>query len=68
MSGSCSSSGARFGDQVIGLIERAIIDIYSRHREHVWIEHSINHAEIAMERAGLFEKVERGPRRSASST
>jgi class 3 adenylate cyclase len=53
--------GARFGDQVIGLIERAITDIYFRHREHVWIEHSINHAEIAMERAGLFEKVERPP-------
>ena len=53
--------GARFGDQVIGLLEHAITDIYFRHREHVWIEHSINHAEIAMERAGLFEKVERPP-------
>jgi class 3 adenylate cyclase len=53
--------GAQFGDQVLGLIERAIIDIYFRHREHIWIEHSINHAEIAMERAGLFEKVERPP-------
>jgi adenylate cyclase len=53
--------GARFGDQVIGLLEHAITDIYRRHREHVWIEHSINHAEIAMERAGLFEKVERPP-------
>ena len=53
--------GARFGDQVIGLLEHAITDIYRRHREHIWIEHSINHAEIAMERAGLFEKVERPP-------
>lgn len=53
--------GAAFGARVIGLIERAISDIYFRHREHVWIEHSINHAEIAMERAGLFEKVERPP-------
>lgn len=53
--------GARFGEQVVGLLEHAITDIYSRHREHVWIEHSINHAEIAMERAGLFEKVERPP-------
>lgn len=52
---------ARFGDKVIGLLEHAITDIYFRHREHVWIEHSINHAEIAMERAGLFEKVERPP-------
>ncbi|HEX6401491.1 MAG TPA: adenylate/guanylate cyclase domain-containing protein, partial [Actinomycetota bacterium] len=53
--------GGRFGDQVTGLLERAITDIYFRHREHVWIEHSIDHAEIAMERAGLFEKVERPP-------
>lgn len=53
--------GARFGEQVVGLLEHAIMDIYFRHREHVWIEHSINHAEIAMERSGLFEKVERPP-------
>jgi adenylate cyclase len=53
--------GARFGEKVLGLLEHAITDIYLRHREHVWIEHSINHAEIAMERAGLFEKVERPP-------
>jgi adenylate cyclase len=53
--------GAGFGDQVIGLLEHAITNIYLRHREHVWIEHSINHAVIAMERAGLFEKVERPP-------
>jgi class 3 adenylate cyclase len=53
--------GARFGEQVVGLLEQAITNIYFRHREHVWIEHSINHAEIAMERAGLFEKVERPP-------
>jgi class 3 adenylate cyclase len=53
--------GGRFGEQVIGLLEHAITDIYRRHREHIWIEHSINHAEIAMERAGMFEKVERPP-------
>jgi adenylate cyclase len=53
--------GARFGDQVIASLERAIVDIYHRHREHIWIEHSINHAEIAMERAGLFEKVPKPP-------
>lgn len=53
--------GGQFGSQVLGLLEHAITDIYLRHREHVWLEHSINHAEIAMERAGLFEKVERPP-------
>jgi adenylate cyclase len=53
--------GARFGDEVIALLERAIVDIYRRHREHVWIEHSINHAETALEAAGLFEKVPNPP-------
>jgi adenylate cyclase len=53
--------GARFGDQVIASLERALIDIYRRHREHIWIEHSINHAEIALENAGLYQKVSRPP-------
>ncbi|HEX5937814.1 MAG TPA: adenylate/guanylate cyclase domain-containing protein [Actinomycetota bacterium] len=53
--------GARFGDQVVSSLERAILDVYRRHRQHVWIEHSINHAETALERAGLFEKVPRPP-------
>jgi adenylate cyclase len=50
-----------FGEQVIASLERALIDIYQRHREHVWIEHSISHAEIALENAGLYQKVARPP-------
>jgi adenylate cyclase len=53
--------GARFGTRLIADLERAILDVYHRHREHIWIEHSINHAEIALERAGLFEKVPKPP-------
>jgi adenylate cyclase len=53
--------GARFGDQVIASLERTILDVYRRHREHIWIEHSINHAEAALEKAGLFERVPRPP-------
>jgi class 3 adenylate cyclase len=53
--------GARFGTQVMAALEGALLDIYHRHREHVWIEHSIGHAEIALERAGLYEKVPRAP-------
>jgi adenylate cyclase len=52
---------SRFGEQVIASLERALIDIYHRHREHVWIEHSISHAEIALEQAGLYQKVARPP-------
>jgi adenylate cyclase len=53
--------GARFGSSVNPQLERTVVDIYRRHREHVWIEHSINHAEVALERAGLFEKVAKPP-------
>jgi adenylate cyclase len=53
--------GARFGGEVNAQLERTLLDIYHRHREHIWIEHSINHAEIALEHAGLFEKVPRPP-------
>ncbi len=51
----------RFSDQLIASIERALLDIYRRHREHVWIEHCIAHAEAAMEHAGLHEKIIRPP-------
>jgi adenylate cyclase len=53
--------GVRFGGRVNAQLERAFLDIYRRHREHIWIEHSIGHAEIALERAGLFEKVPKPP-------
>jgi adenylate cyclase len=53
--------GARFGNRVVASLERALLDIYHRHREHVWIEHSINHAEIALEQAGLYKKIPRAP-------
>ena len=52
---------ARFGEQVVPALQRALIDVYQRHREHVWIEHSISHAEIALETAGLYQKVPRPP-------
>lgn len=53
--------GVRFGGRVNAQLEHAFVDIYRRHREHIWIEHSIGHAEIALERAGLFEKVPKPP-------
>ena len=46
-------SGARFMD--IALLERVMLDVYRRQREHVWIEHRIAHAELALERAGLHQ-------------
>ena len=53
--------GTRFGDRMIGLLERTIFMIYRRHREHIWTEHAINHVEEALEGSGLEERVPRPP-------
>jgi adenylate cyclase len=48
--------GTSFGDRINAVLEGALIAIYRRHREHIWIEHSTNHAEVALEQAGLHER------------
>jgi len=53
--------GTRLGDRIIGLLERAILMVYRRHREHVWTDHAINHVEEALERSGLQERVPQPP-------
>ncbi|HYT78759.1 MAG TPA: adenylate/guanylate cyclase domain-containing protein [Actinomycetota bacterium] len=53
--------GAGVGNRMIPALERALLDIYRRQRQHVWIEHRISHAEIALERAGLRQRVPRPP-------
>lgn len=52
---------ARFGDRLIGPLERALVGIYRRQREHVWVEHCVTHAEVTLERAGLHREVSRPP-------
>ena len=53
--------GTRLGGRVVGSLERAIFQLYRRHREHVWTEHAINHVEEALEGSGLRERVPRPP-------
>ena len=40
--------GTQFGDQAIGILERVLLMIYRRHREHIWNEHAINHRAHAL--------------------
>jgi adenylate cyclase len=42
-------------------VHRTLLGIYERHRQHVWTEISIAHAEAALERAGLYQRVSRPP-------
>ncbi len=53
--------GTQFGDRVIGLLERVLLMIYRRHREHLWTEHAINHVEQALESSGLQTRVPQPP-------
>jgi adenylate cyclase len=46
-------AGARLGNRVVPSLERLVLAIYRRHREHVWTEHAINHVDEALADAGL---------------
>lgn len=51
--------GANFMD--VTALERTLLDIYRWQREHVWIEHRIAHAELALEHAGLHRTMPSPP-------
>jgi adenylate cyclase len=53
--------GTQLGDRVIGLLERVLLMVYRRRREHVWTEHAINHVEEALESSGLQARVPQPP-------
>jgi adenylate cyclase len=54
-------SGSQLGQRMTPLVHRTLLGIYERHRQHVWSEDSISHAEAALERAGLHQRVVRPP-------
>jgi adenylate cyclase len=51
--------GNTFGERVRGLLEGSLLAVYRRHRQHIWIEHSTNHAEVALQQAGLRPQTQR---------
>jgi adenylate cyclase len=53
--------GTQLGDRVIGLLERVLLMVYRRRREHVWTEHAINHVEQVLEGSGLQQRVAQPP-------
>ena len=53
--------GTQLGDRVIGLLERVLLMVYRRRREHVWTEHAIIHVEEALESSGLQQRVPQPP-------
>jgi adenylate cyclase len=53
--------GSDLGHRVAGLLEDVVLLVYRRHKEHVWIEHAINHVEEALEGSEVEERVARPP-------
>jgi adenylate cyclase len=53
--------GSEVGRRMTPLIEAMLFAIYDRHRQHIWIENSIERTEIALERAGLYQRALRTP-------
>jgi adenylate cyclase len=53
--------GAGVGRDMATLVKATLGAIYERHRQHVWAQHSIESAEIALERAGLYRRAARTP-------
>jgi class 3 adenylate cyclase len=53
--------GAGVGRDMSPLVRAVITAIYERHRQHVWAQHSVETAEMVLERAGLYQRAERTP-------
>jgi adenylate cyclase len=51
--------GSDVGTRINALLEGTVASIYKRHREHIWIAHSTNHAEVALDQAGLHPRAPR---------
>ena len=53
--------GTDFGNRVSAAVQKALVMVYRRHRVHVWIEHSVNHVEAALEAAGIQDYLPQPP-------
>jgi adenylate cyclase len=53
--------GGQTGARLPALFEQALTAIYRRHRQHVWLDHSISHVEHILETNGLHQRLDRPP-------
>ncbi len=52
---------ADLGSQMTPLIEQALLAIYHGQQEHAWNRETVEHVEGALERAGLYRRMDRPP-------
>jgi class 3 adenylate cyclase len=49
------------GAQLPPLFQQTLVALYGRHRQHVWLDHSIGHLERILETKGLHQRLEAPP-------
>jgi len=54
-------TGGQVGVRMAEMFEQTLLGVYRRHRQHVWLDHSIGHIEIILESKGLYERLESPP-------
>jgi adenylate cyclase len=54
------TSGAA-GAQLVPLLQQTLVAVYRRHRQHVWVDHSIGHLERILEAKGLYQRLDTPP-------
>jgi adenylate cyclase len=59
--GEMLAAQADLGSQMTPLIEQALLAIYHGQQEHTWSQVFVEHVEGALERAGLYRRLERPP-------
>ena len=55
-----NQSGA-VGLQLVPLLQQTLVAVYRRHRQHVWLDHSIGHLERILEAKGLYQRLQAPP-------
>jgi adenylate cyclase len=53
--------GGAAGARLPPLFEEVLVAVYRRHRQHVWLDHSIGHVERILEANGLHRRLDRPP-------
>jgi adenylate cyclase len=54
------TSGAA-GARLVPLLQQTLVAVYRRHRQHVWLDHSIGHLERILEAKGLHQRLDTPP-------
>ena len=55
------AQGTAFGEQIMEVLDAALLATYHRHREAAWMGDLVEHIEAALDEGGLYEKLKRPP-------